>query len=70
MGIAEPTAGELAKLPHVTTEYLEEWAGYLGYQEAGGNHLGTGWLIEQIRAARPIPPTPVPEKAGVRHAGF
>lgn len=55
MGIAEPTAGELAEMAHVTEGYIEDWAAYLGYERAGGKKLGTGWLIEQIRAGRPAP---------------
>ena len=55
LGIDEPTATELAEMGHVTVEYLEAWAGYCGWQRAGGSQLSTGWLILQIRAGRPAP---------------
>lgn len=55
MGIDEPVATELALLEHVTSNYIDEWAAYLGYQAARGNRLGAGWLILQIRSGRRAP---------------
>ena len=57
MGIDEPVATELAMMEHVTSEYIDDWAAYLGYQAARGNRLRAGWLILQIRSGRKAPAT-------------
>lgn len=55
MGIDEPIASELAAMPHVDSDYIDQWAAYLGYQVASGKTFGPGWLIHQIRAGRRAP---------------
>jgi hypothetical protein len=57
MGIAEPTAGELASLEWMSAGYVAAWSEYLGWEAAGGNKLGLGWLVQQMRAGRPAPRT-------------
>lgn len=56
MGIDEPLGTELALMEHVTVQYIDEWAAYLGYEAAaGGSIKGKGWLILQMKAGRRAP---------------
>lgn len=55
MGIDEPMATQLVLMEHVTGEYIDRWAAYLGYQAASGKRLGPGWLILQIKSGRQAP---------------
>lgn len=52
-GIEEPTASELASLPHVTPEYVRAHAAY-----ARAEGLRVGAAIQRIRLAAPAPPPP------------
>lgn len=58
MGIDEPTATDLALMEHISLEYIDDWAAYLGYHAAiGESTKGTGWLILQMKAGRRAPIT-------------
>ena len=54
-GIWEPTCSELAELEWVTCEYVDGLVDFMGNQMARGKKLGTGWLVEQIRAGHKAP---------------
>ena len=54
-GIREPTASELAELPHMTLEYLQAHV-----QGARANGLRVGAAIEAMRLAAPAPSKPTP----------
>jgi hypothetical protein len=62
-GIREPTASELAALPHVTPEYVR--AHILG---ARANGLRIGAAIEAMRLQAPPPAVPVPISPEARQA--
>jgi hypothetical protein len=52
-GIFEPTARELACLPHVTLQYVQAHAA-----KARREQIGTGLLIHRIRSRDPLPEDP------------
>lgn len=49
-GIYEPTAGELARMPHVTLEYVQAHA-----RKAQREQITIGLLIHRIRSQDPLP---------------
>ncbi len=52
-GINEPTASELADLPHVTEEYVRAHV-----RGALAEHLRVGAAIERMRLGAPVPHAP------------
>jgi hypothetical protein len=52
LGIRDPARSHLLAMPHVTHAYLEAWRDWFQAQ----NHVGIGWVINQLRAAQDSPP--------------